>query len=160
MLMDLQEGNKKLKDLNRGQLQVIRNMAASNSSVKFKAQSILSFVLGETYPDVIEKFGSNVTGSNPDMLQQKPVISNTSSLAISPNPATQSINLSFPDTDITDNVQITVMDILGKQMSVSLLNKTSNSYSIDVSTLANGTYLCTLFVNDKATLSNKFTIIK
>ena len=40
MLMDLQEGNKKLKDLNRGQLQVIRNMAEGNSSVKFKAQSI------------------------------------------------------------------------------------------------------------------------
>jgi Secretion system C-terminal sorting domain/Right handed beta helix region len=71
---------------------------------------------------------------------------NSEKLVIYPNPATNSFSVQVPTYIGTKNIQVDILDVLGRKVKEAQLN--NNFDLIDVSNLKTGTYVVQIIVND------------
>jgi len=79
-----------------------------------------------------------------------------------PNPASQFLYIYFTDNDFSENTQMAVYDINGKEVQKWEVHTNQHTYIYDVSTLANGTYIIKIIKNGKLKSEphEKFVVLK
>lgn len=65
---------------------------------------------------------------------------------ISPNPATDKVNITLPDNDRLESTTVTIYDLTGRQVLTQ--KTTANTVELDLSTLAKGSYLVKIDTNN------------
>ena len=83
---------------------------------------------------------------------------NSLELSIYPNPASTLVNFQLINSSSAKNVDIEIVDIMGKSISSYQNVFSSNLYSIDVSTLSKGVYTVKIMVNNNVLI--KKVVIK
>ena len=81
-------------------------------------------------------------------------------MTLYPNPSRDLVNIDFSNHDIVPKAQLMVTDILGRTVKTVALDNWTDKYVLDVSGVANGSYLCVLLAEGKTLQSVKFTIIR
>ena len=81
-------------------------------------------------------------------------------MTLYPNPARDLVNIDFSNLTIVHKAQLVVTDILGRTVKTVALDNLTDKYVLDVSNVANGSYLCVLLSDNKPLQSVKFTILR
>lgn len=87
-----------------------------------------------------------------------PVVSNHSNLLVYPNPAKDQLQLSWQPSGQKD-VQISVMDMEGRQLYAATAPSAPGHYTIPVNMLASGVYVCVLKNGEERNYA-KFTVVR
>ena len=127
------------------------------------AKGILTLVKGQYFADYIEReattFGKKGNTQEPviktktvNTLAAKPIV------GVYPNPANNSITVSYMLNDFSDNITIEIKDITGK----TILSKTSNSMQASIefnsAFLRDGMYFIQIYADKKLVTSSKVVI--
>ena len=80
---------------------------------------------------------------NPDILENSDFSNNN--IQLFPNPVSDTLNIILNNNKHFEIKNIVVYDTTGKEITVSVKSKTSNSISVDVSGVATGIYFCKLY---------------
>lgn len=161
VLADLGGKKKALGQISDAQTQALQAVATSSSDSKYTAQAMLEIAKKQQFPVLTEKIAGAVQGrasGSTDATESKVSFSNK--LQLSPNPANESVEISFNLSDMPQDATLTLSDWTGKVIeTIKVLNENGSIY-VNTSKLPNGLYSCSLRNNGRLLTTQKLSILK
>ncbi len=123
-----------------------------------EAQALLTLVFGTNFPVTIE----TIPGNN--LRSQSPFESETDSqaaneLSVYPNPANNSVNISYNLSEESSTVSFTLYNSVGAMVKTFMISGENGIMSIDVSDLPEGIYFYSAIIDKEKALNGKLVII-
>jgi hypothetical protein len=144
--------NRTLNQLTVAEVQIVKDVAYSNTTVANRAQAILLEAIGEVSNYPIVKIPVNSLRENNSQLELNPRLV----LSMYPNPTNGLISIRY-DELLLGKLTVVVYNVLGERV----FNNTVNNGTINLSGLENGIYFVNFIDADRQIIDNqKLTIQK
>jgi hypothetical protein len=144
--------NRGINQLTTTEVQIVEDVAHSNTNVANRAQAILLEATGEVSNYPIVKIPVNSSREINSQLELTPTIL----LSMYPNPTTGNVTIAY-DELLLGKLTVVVYNVLGERV----FNNTVNNSAINLSGLENGIYFVNFISSDLQLIDNqKLTIQK
>lgn len=161
LLISLEGVERNIYQLEGEEIGALRDIAATQTSAGLAALAILSLVLDEAYPQVIERVEEEQEEiwagrkANPE----NTVSEIEKGINVFPNPANQTIMVNYSvENIIPDDFSVRMIDITGQWIFINKVSKPNGMTEIPTASYSNGVYFIQLYTGGRMIAARKIIV--